>query len=55
MEEISVAAKQIFTIGGLAVTNTFFWTLIITVALIVSLTAVFFKAENSAVGNSEFF
>ena len=43
MEEISVAAKEIFQVGGLVITNTFFWTLIITAMLVVSMAFIFRK------------
>jgi F-type H+-transporting ATPase subunit a len=41
MEEIAVAAMQISQIGGLVITNTFFWTLTITAMLIVSMAFIF--------------
>ncbi len=55
MEEITVAAKQILTIGGLVITNTFFWTLLITAALIVSLAAVFYRPKMVPSGIQNFF
>jgi F-type H+-transporting ATPase subunit a len=43
MEEITVAAMEIAKVGGLVITNTFFWTLIITAMLIVSMAFIFRK------------
>jgi F-type H+-transporting ATPase subunit a len=45
MEEISVATKQLFQVSGLAVTNTAFWTLIITMGVLFFLARVFSKAK----------
>ncbi|HOX30216.1 MAG TPA: F0F1 ATP synthase subunit A [Candidatus Paceibacterota bacterium] len=41
MEEIAVAAMKISQIGGLVITNTFFWTLTITAMLIASMVFIF--------------
>lgn len=54
MEEISVAAKQITEIAGLAITNTFLWTLIITALLIVSM-AVIFRSPKLVPGKAQNF
>ena len=45
MEEITVASKQIAEISGLVITNTFFWTLIITATLIISMAVLFRKPK----------
>lgn len=45
MEEIAVATKGLFEIGGLVITNTFFWTLTITVGLLFLFSLVFGKAK----------
>ncbi|MCU0652735.1 MAG: F0F1 ATP synthase subunit A [Candidatus Pacebacteria bacterium] len=45
MEEISVAAHEMFEIGGYAVTNTTFWIVLITLALAVFFVSVFSRAK----------
>jgi F-type H+-transporting ATPase subunit a len=45
MEEISVAAHELFDIGGYAVTNTTFWIILITLALAVFFVSVFSRAK----------
>jgi len=43
MEEIGVAAREMFNIGGFIVTNTNLWVFIIATVLAVSLTLIFRK------------
>lgn len=45
MEEISVAAHPLFEIGGIAITNTVFWTILLAIGLAVFLAFVFSKAK----------
>lgn len=45
METITVAAKEVLNINGLAITNTFIWTLLISIALLIFLIAVMSKAK----------
>jgi len=45
MEEISVAAKTLFTIGGLDITNTTFWSLVIAAAILFLFGGVFSRAK----------
>lgn len=46
MEEIAVAAHEMFKIGGLAITNTFFWSLLTTGGLLILFGMVFSKAKS---------
>ena len=55
MEEITVAAKQIYQIGGLVITNTFFWTLLISAALVISVAFIFRKPKMVPTGTQNFF
>jgi F-type H+-transporting ATPase subunit a len=45
MEEISVAAPQLFQIGGVAITNTVFWTLAVTAGVALFSVSVFSRAK----------
>ena len=45
MEEISVAAHTAFEIGGIAITNTGFWIILLAAGLAVFLPSVFAKAK----------
>lgn len=45
MEEISVAAKEMFEFFGVMITNTSFWTLLITAGILFFLASVFAKAK----------
>jgi len=45
MEEISVAAHEMFEIGGVAITNTTFWIILITLGLAAFFVSVFGKAR----------
>jgi len=45
METITVAAKEVLNINGLAITNTFIWTLLISVTLLIFLIALMHRPK----------